>query len=86
MKHIIISFKSRNSLFSFVKVARGHGLNLKIVNTPRIVSVSCGLSAKTDFNNYHTIINILSMNRFADLLGVFLFQTIGTSEQVQRLY
>lgn len=86
MKHIIISFKSRNSLFSFVKIARSYGLNLQIVNTPRIVSVSCGLSGKTDFINYHTILNILSLNKFNDFLGVFLVNSFGTGEQVQRLY
>ena len=86
MKYLIISFKSRNSLFAFVKTARSYGLTMNIVNTPRTISVSCGLSAKTDIRHYDTILKILTLYKSNDFLGLYLIQSLGLTEQVQRLY
>ena len=86
MKFIIISFKSRNSLLSFVKILRNFGIPADIINTPRQISRSCGLSAKAQYQFYNSILNIIKTSKIADLMGIFLVEQFGFQERIQRLY
>lgn len=86
MKFLIIAFKSRNTLYSFHKLLKANGLIVSLINTPRRVSISCGLSIKTDHNNLSVIINLLSNFNNRDLLGVFLIEKNNFNERAQRIY
>ena len=86
MKYLIVAFKSRNNLLSFVKMLRYNGVAVDIINTPRSISVSCGLSAKTDFRNINLIINKLSQINYESFIGIYLVERIGTQEQVIKIY
>ena len=85
-KFLVISFKSRNELFSFVKFLRENGIIAQIINTPRIVSHSCGLSAKTNEFNYSKLVNLLSLTKPYGFLGLFLITRLGLQEKAERLY
>ncbi|MBR6779230.1 MAG: DUF3343 domain-containing protein [Clostridia bacterium] len=86
MRHLIISFKSRNSLYSFIKIARQQGISVSIINTPRSISISCGLSAKSDFRFYKNIVNIIRQTQLNGFLGIYSIEKLATHEQVQKLY
>ena len=86
MKFIIISFKSRNSLLKFVKIARQQGVFIDIINTPLIISKSCGLSGKTIFQNLNIIKMLVHQLEISDFMGIFYLEHNGFQERLQRLY
>ncbi len=86
MKYLIIAFKSRNNLQNFVKTLRLVGITATIINTPRSISVSCGLSARTDYRYLNSIISLLKQTNTETLLGVFAVTRNGVYEQVEKVY
>ena len=86
MKKIVIAFKSRNTLQLFAKIMKAHSIPTEIINTPRSISISCGLSARTDFRFYNSIIILLQNAKLEGFLGLYLLERQGLREQTQRLY
>lgn len=86
MKYLIISFNSRNSVMTFAKLARKNGLYTSIINTPRSVSVSCGLSVRTEFQNLQSIISLLKKSNLSDLIGVYSITRKGQYEEIEKFY
>lgn len=86
MKNLIISFKNRNNLLAFNKILVNRGIPTKIINTPRSIAISCGLSIKTDFKFYNLVLNLLNQSNASGFIGMFLYEQIGSHEQIQRLY
>lgn len=85
MKYLIISFKNRNNLMTFNRILTNRGIVTSIINTPRRVAISCGLSIKTDLRNLTTVINILNQNNFSDFIGIFLFERFEGHEQIRKI-
>ena len=86
MKYLIISFKNRTSLYTFVKILKNFNFPCEIINTPHAVSRSCGLSAKINFSYKNSVVNITKSSHFNDLIGIFLVERQGFNERIQRLY
>ena len=86
MKYIIISFKNRNSVYTFVKILKNFNIFSSIINTPHSVSRSCGLSLKVDFSYSNSIINIINSSHIQDIIGVFVVERQGFNERITRLY
>lgn len=85
MKYLIIAFKSRNNLQSFARNLRLYGISVSIVNTPRSVSVSCGLSARVEYRYLNTIKIALSKTDLSSFLGVYAITRNGVYEQVEKI-
>ncbi len=86
MKYIIIAFKNRTNLQSFTNILRQNGINISIINTPRKLSLSCGLSVKTDFRNYSKVLNIIKNLKITGFDGIFLLTQYGLREQIEKLF
>ena len=86
MKKLIISFKNRDNLFNFVNILRNNRINVQIINTPHSISVSCGLSAKTNISNYNAVVSILRRINGYGLIGVYSIEYDGIKEKSERLY
>jgi len=86
MKHLVISFKTRTSLYSFAKILKSNGIFTSTINTPRTISLSCGLSLQTEFRFLNAIKTIIIQSRISDLIGIFIKSTIGNFEQFERIY
>ncbi len=71
MKTIILSFRSRNALYSFSKILNSNNIKHSVINTPRTISTSCGLSIKTSYNYFSSIANILRHINPPELIGAF---------------
>ena len=56
MKALIISFKSRNDIFSFSRLLRENNISNSTINTPKNIGSPCSLSIKCSFNNLEKII------------------------------
>ena len=85
MKHLIISYKSRNDLYGFSKTLKTHNIKHIIINTPRLIASSCMLSIKTDFSNYYTISHLLTNFKTGSFLGMFKFESSINGDEVVRL-
>lgn len=85
MKYLIIAFKSRNELQSFARTLRLYGITVSIVNTPRSVSVSCGLSARAEYRYLNAIKSAMSQTSFGSLLGIYLITRNGVYEQAEKI-
>lgn len=85
MNYIIVSFKNRNNLYPFINTLKRSGIFASIINTPKNISSSCGLSAKVEYRYYSKIVEILSISSKANLIGVFSVTKHGSFEQIQRL-
>lgn len=86
MKYLIIAFKSRNELQSFARALRLYGITVSIVNTPRSVSVSCGLSARAEYRYLNSIKTALSQSNFSSFIGVYLINRNGVYEQAEKIF
>ena len=86
MKNLIISFKSRNNVQLFAKILKSYSIPSEITNTPRSISISCGLSVKTNYNYFPTVLKLIQSSNLNGFLGIYLLETIGLKETTKRLY
>ncbi len=85
MKFLIISYKSRNNLFAITQTLKKLGVIVSIINTPRNISISCGLSAKTDVKNLSLVTNIIKQSGMGGFLGAYIISFINGHEQIERV-
>ena len=86
MKNLIISFKSRNSLYMFAKTMRANGITTSIINTPRSIAISCGLSIKTEMRYFSILLILLKQSKISDFIGMFSELKNETSIHYERLF
>ncbi len=86
MKYLIISFKSRNNVMTFAKLMRKNGLYVSIINTPRSVSISCGLSIRSEFNNLQAVLSLLRKSNLSGLIGVYAITRKGSHEEIEKFF
>lgn len=86
MKYLIISYKSRNSLYAFAQILRQYGIASTIINTPRNIAISCGLSLKVDFGHYNHVIGLINNANLPGFWGVFMLVKTSTHDQIERLF
>ena len=85
MKYLIISYKSRTSLYAFAKILGQFGVPCSIINTPRNIALSCGLSLKVDYAYFATVRNLVAKAALGGFWGIFLFTKTPTHDQIERL-
>ena len=86
MKALIISFKSRNSVQLFAKILKTHSIPAEITNTPRSISVSCGLSVKTSYSFLPIVFKLVQSSNLAGFIGIYLLEKYGLREKTERIY
>ena len=84
MKHIIISFKSRTILYTFAKLLKINNINSSIINTPRRIAVSCGLSLQANFLHLNKVVSILKQNNFSGFIGLYIQTSIGSQLKFEK--
>lgn len=64
-------FRSRTETLNFASLLRSYGVNCSVVNTPRKINVSCGISVQ--FSNMDLVIakQIISRRRFDTFAGIY---------------
>lgn len=85
MKYTVVVFNSRNDTMRFYKIIQNYGLFCSVINTPRPLSRSCGVSVKIDNRLVSQSINIIRANRFTSYHGIYLIEIVGGSERVNKL-
>ncbi len=86
MKYLIIAFKSRFNLQNFVRNMQRVGITASIINTPHSISISCGLSARTEYRYLNSVLNLIKQTDVETLIGVYAVTRNGVYEQVEKIY
>ena len=85
MQTLIISFKSRNDIFSFSHLIQQHGITNSTVNTPRNIGSPCSLSIRCPTQYLEKIKSLLFKTRPLSFNGLFLITPASFGEQITKL-
>ena len=81
MNHLIAVFSSRHDAIAFRELLKGNRIKCVIINTPKEVDKSCGISVKTDYRNRQKAQILLSLELFQSFKG-FYGEKNGVYEQL----
>ena len=65
MDKLIAVFSNRNQSMQFASYLKRMGVNCRTINTPRELSISCGLSVEFSIQNLNKARYVLSNNNFS---------------------
>ena len=86
MKYTIIVFNSRTDTMRFFKIIQNYGLFCSVINTPRLLSKSCGVSVKIDSRLISQSLNVIKSNRFTTFQGVYQIELFAGIERANKLF
>lgn len=69
----IFAFRSRTRSMRLYDLLRSGGVDCEIINTPREVSASCGLSVRVSDAEIERAIGVYEYYRLDTLIGVFYY-------------
>ncbi len=69
-------FRSRTETLNFASLLRSYGVNCTVVNTPRKINVSCGISVQFSTRDLPIVKQILSRRRFDTFAGIYWYNLI----------
>ena len=64
-------FRSRTQTIIFANLLKSYGVNVSIVNTPRRINVSCGISARFAAANKKQAEAVIARRHFDTFAGFF---------------
>ena len=67
----LVVFRSKSETIKFTNILASYGYRAIIVNTPRQISVSCGISAKINFEAVESAKLILKRRQFYTFAGIY---------------
>ena len=82
---ILIVFRARSETMNFAMLLRSYKISCQVVNTPRVINVSCGVSVKTSIAYLDQIDNILQRRKFSSYGGVYQIEQQGVRSKVIKL-
>jgi hypothetical protein len=82
---ILIVFRARSETMNFAMLLRSYKISCQVVNTPRVINVSCGVSVKTSIAYLEQIDNILQRRKFSSYGGVYQIEQQGVRSKVIKL-
>lgn len=71
--YYIFSFRSRSESIGFFESVTKAGLSAKLINTPRQISVGCGLSVKVASRHIDAAGKLLNAEIYKTFLGLFYY-------------
>ena len=75
--YYIIAFRARSQTINFARILNSYKVACEIINTPRIINVSCGISIKFMPKDLIFVKNILKRRNFDTYAGIFLIEGYG---------
>lgn len=71
MGFVLAVFRSRTETLNFASYLRSYGVNCVVVNTPRSINVSCGISVKFVKAELSIAKEIISRRSFSTFAGFY---------------
>lgn len=71
MQYTLAVFRARNETITFASFLRSYGISAQIINTPRKINVSCGISVKFLKSQIQIANQLLARRKFETFVGFF---------------
>lgn len=68
---LLAVFRSRTETLNFASLLKSYGVLCAVVNTPRKINVSCGISVKFNRSDRGVVELIISRRRFDTFAGIY---------------
>lgn len=85
MKKLIISFKSRNDIFSFSHILQQNGVFNSKINTPNKIGSPCSLSIKCDAQYLEKVRRLIYQIKPNSFNGLYMVINNSMGEQISKL-
>lgn len=69
---VLAVFNNRTQALQFANQLKSKGVNIKVINTPREITTSCGLSVMFAFNDMNKARVVINSNKFLSFRGFYL--------------
>lgn len=86
MNYTVVVFSSRSETMQFYNIIKKYGLFCSIINTPRSLASSCGISTKIDYRLISPAKKIINPYSFSTFRGIFKITFINEKEIIEKLY
>ena len=86
MKYTVVVFSSRSETMQFYNVIKNSGLFCSVINTPRTLSASCGVSTKIDNRLIQPGIMIIHKLNLRTFKGIYEITFQNQKEVATRIY
>lgn len=85
MEYMIIVFRARSHTINFANLLQSYKVPCQIVNTPRKVNVSCGVSVKFDSMYLKSVQSILARRYFDTFGGIYQIIGQGLNQRIIKI-
>ncbi len=85
MKYLILTFKSRNQLFSFARILKSNSIIIQILNTPKSIGSSCTLCIKAEYKFLNTINQLILRHQPNSFTALYSVLSSQEGQQIMRL-
>ena len=82
---MIIVFRARSHTINFANLLQSYKVPCQIVNTPRKVNVSCGVSVKFDSMYLKSVQSILARRYFDTFGGIYQIIGQGLNQRIIKI-
>lgn len=72
MQNYLAVFRARTQTLVFANLLKSYGVPISVVNTPRNINVSCGISVKFAIQHKKIADDIINRRKFDSFAGFFL--------------
>lgn len=80
MEYMIAVFRARTETINFANLLRSYGVNVTIINTPRQINVSCGISVKFNPAYSKKANEVILRRKFDTFAGFYLIKSNGVRQ------
>ena len=76
----VAAFRSRSQVLMFEAALRREGIPVRIVSTPRDVSMGCGLSVRVRLEDLAGVTRVLRQVNTGNLIGLYRVEYMGSGK------
>lgn len=81
---LIITFESTNFAMQTESVFKSLEIKNQIIPTPREITLSCGLSIRTPFENYDKVVDLIDNNKIRNK-SLFRMKGSGINKTIEEI-
>ena len=82
--YVLATFHNRTHALQFSNQLKGYGVSVKVINTPREISTSCGLSILFQYKYLDRARVVINSNRFVSFRGFYVKKESGRMFTYER--
>lgn len=77
MEFYVAVFRARTQTLIFANLLKSYGVKCNVINTPRVINVSCGISVKLSKFDFVRAQEIINRRKFDSFAGFYLVKEIN---------